>query len=188
MPRTLLGMTVIIQSGSCRKWGSSRDRSTDLEGSVLLGEGCVEGDEADKMQVLAVETRSCAGGKLRGNDAAPGWGLGIAIGNTRGRDTLFVWLVIRVRWKPEADSQMMFQISLLWKMDGKAELGSDNGRDDRKFSLIARDSTWWLRRSSPVLWLRAKCKDSALCTCPPVTNPKSISWCQSTRPNNYEDK
>lgn len=27
---------------------------------MLLGEGCVEGGGADKMKVLAVETRSCA--------------------------------------------------------------------------------------------------------------------------------
>jgi len=72
MPRTLLGMTVVTQSGSRGKCGSSWDRSTDLEGSLLLRERCVEGDGADKTQVPAIETRSCARGKLRGSDAAPG--------------------------------------------------------------------------------------------------------------------
>lgn len=179
---------MIIQSGSREKWGSSQEISTDLEGSVLLGEGCLEGDGADKMQVLAVKTRSSAGGNLRGSHGAPGWGLGIPTGSGRERGTLVIWLVTHVSWKSETDSQIIFQTSLLWKMDGKDELGSDNEWNYKKFSLVVRDNTQWLKRSSPVLWHRARCKVSALCTCPFVTNPKSISWWQSTRPNNYDDK
>lgn len=48
--------------------------------------------------------------------------LDIAIGSARSLGAL-VWLVIHVGWKSEADPQTVFQISLLWQMDGKPELG-----------------------------------------------------------------
>lgn len=94
-----------------------------MEGSLLLRQGWFESYGPDKMQVFAVETRSCAGGNSALSPLSDSAASGYCHRQCRSLGALDVWLVIHAGWKSEASPQTVFQISLLRQMDGKAELG-----------------------------------------------------------------